>query len=212
MESKAFVSCFSRACCADCSSRVKWLEALSALGSADGWPDCSASKKPTNPIASSTRHSINPVLVGRTTRYSSRLLLCLWIGVPGLQSNFPGAFALAFEDQDDFSFVLEGLLWRGEIDFLTIDAPLIREVTVNLNVLPVHGAINHLRACQLRRKAVQPLGNFRLSDHRCHSREQVRAVFCPKSRSRRMVHPLAGLDKFLIECIQRFTCIMILRQ
>jgi hypothetical protein len=45
-------------------------------------------------------------------------------------------------------------------DSLPIDAPLISQVSVNLDVLPVHAAVNHFRPGKLRRETVQPRGDF----------------------------------------------------
>ena len=50
-------------------------------------------------------------------------------------------------------------------DSLPIDAPLISQVSVNLDVLPVHAAVNHFRPGKLRRETVQPRGAFCFPNH-----------------------------------------------
>jgi len=63
---------------------------------------------------------------------------------------------MVFQDEQNFPLVLKGFLWWREFDLLPVDAPLVSDVSVNLDILPVHRAVNHLRPSELWREPVEP--------------------------------------------------------
>src|SRR5262249_54470257 len=75
--------------------------------------------------------------------------------IPGFDGNLPFA-AGALQDEQDFSCALEGLLWRRKRYLLAVDAPFVRHIAVNLDVPPIHRAVDHLGAGHLLFQIAEP--------------------------------------------------------